>query len=52
MNGLGYYWTHISSNARIDLEDNFKYDDPINFHGKFLKWPEKLEMGIDFFRNT
>ena len=45
-------WFDGPENLYQYLEDNFKYDNPINLHGKFLKWPEKLEMGMDFFRNT
>jgi hypothetical protein len=41
-------WFDGPENLYQYLESNIEYEDNINFHGQFLKWPEQLEMGLDF----
>ncbi len=45
-------WLDGPDNFYQYLESNFEYDNQFLFHGTFLKWPETLEMGMDFFTNT
>ncbi len=45
-------WFDGPENLYQYLENNFEYDNNFNFHGQFLKWPEQLEMGMDFYKKT
>ncbi len=45
-------WFDGPENLYQYLDGNFEYDNPFTFYGHFLKWPEKLEMGIDFFKSA
>lgn len=45
-------WFDGPENLYQYLENNFEYDSNFTLHGQFLKWPEKLEMGMDFFIRT
>jgi hypothetical protein len=44
-------WFDGPENFYQYLERNFKYDHKFSFHGTFFKWPETLEMGMDFLNN-
>lgn len=45
-------WFDGPKNFYQYIKNNFEYDYDHNFHGHFLKWPEKLEMGMDFYKKT
>ncbi|MCK4429773.1 MAG: hypothetical protein KAW19_00575 [Candidatus Aminicenantes bacterium] len=45
-------WFDSPDNFYQYLERNFENDHQFTFHGTFFKWPETLEMGMDFFTNT
>ena len=44
-------WFGSPDNFYQYLERNFQNEHQLNFHGTFFKWPETLEMGMDFFTN-
>ncbi|MCP3890401.1 MAG: HNH endonuclease [Desulfobulbaceae bacterium] len=44
-------WFGSPGNFYQYLEHNFQDEKQLSFHGSFLKWPESLEMEMDFFKN-
>ena len=44
-------WFDSPDNFYQYLKHNFQDEKQLSFHGSFLKWPESLEMEMDFFKN-